>query len=67
MTSLDASALTTDPEGLEFLAAVLETSPFARPAAGAFEIGAIRQGWSMNGGESDASRSGFDLRVSEAA
>ena len=64
MTSLDANALVTDAEGMDFLASVLEspTSP-----TGVFDIAAPRRGWTIAGGESDAGRPCFDARVSEAA
>ena len=67
VTSLDASALVTDVEGLDFLACVLEVSTVTGSPKGAFDIGAPRPGWTISGADVEVIRSGPDLRVAEAA
>lgn len=67
MTSLDATALVTDPDGLHFLASVLEVTTSAAPSRASFDVGAPRLGWTIMGPDCAAERPNCGSLVAETA
>lgn len=66
MTSLDATALLSDPTGMEFLRAVLDASEQPAIPVGAFDPSAIRLGWTTAASGASEGRRDQETRVSEA-
>ena len=67
MTSLDATALVSDPDGLRFLASVLEVTNSATPSRVGFDFAAPRHGWTIMAQEISSDRPDCDRLVAETA
>lgn len=66
MTSLDASALVSDPAGMEFLRSVLDASEQPARPVGAFDPSAIRVGWTTSVSGASEGRTDREGLVAEA-
>lgn len=67
MTSLDATALVSDPDGLHFLASVLEVTTSATPSRVAFDIDALGRGWTVMAPDAASNWQDCDRLVAETA
>lgn len=67
MPHLDANALSIDPDGMEFLASVLDVAPVAPRPWGAFDVKPNAASSLAAGFEADANRARYSELVSEPA